>query len=158
MKSYLKYDGLAVIAHRGGAEESFENTLDSFEYSKSQGCKFIETDTQVSSDGIPYIFHDNDLKRILNMPDEFSSLSSNEINALRIFENHKIPTLEEVLNKFPELLFQIDFKTDQVVDPALEIIKKTHAMDRVCVASFSSKRLNYVRSVSPDLCLSLIHI
>jgi glycerophosphoryl diester phosphodiesterase len=42
-----------------------------------------------------------------------------------------------------------------VVDPALEIIKKTHAMDRVCVASFSSKRLNYVRSVSPDLCISM---
>ena len=155
MKPYLKYDGLAVIAHRGGAEESFENTIESFEYSKSLGCKFIETDVQVSSDGIPYIFHDNDLKRILNRPNEFSSLSSNEINALKIFENHKIPTLEEVLDKFPELSFQIDFKTDQVVDPALEIIKKTYSMDRVCIASFSSKRLNYVRSVSPDLCISM---
>ena len=32
MKTYLKYDGLAVLAHRGGAEESYENTLESFEY------------------------------------------------------------------------------------------------------------------------------
>ena len=67
MKAYLQYDGLEVLAHRGGAEESYENTLESFDYSMNLGCKFIETDVQVSSDGIPYIFHDNDLKRILNI-------------------------------------------------------------------------------------------
>ena len=55
MKAYLQYDGLEVLAHRGGAEESYENTLESFDYSKNLGCKFIETDVQVSSDGIPYI-------------------------------------------------------------------------------------------------------
>ena len=65
MKTYLKYDGLVVLAHRGGAEEAAENTLESFEYSISLGCKFIETDVQVSSDGIPYIFHDDDLKSCL---------------------------------------------------------------------------------------------
>ena len=53
MKTYLQYDGLTVLAHRGGADESFENTLESFDYSKSLGCKFIETDVQVSADGIP---------------------------------------------------------------------------------------------------------
>ena len=97
MKTYLNYNGLEVLAHRGGAEESFENTLESFDYSKSLGCKYIETDVQVSADGIPYIFHDNDLKRILNVSSNFSSLSSNQIDELRIFNNHKIPRLEEAL-------------------------------------------------------------
>ena len=55
MKTYLDYEGIEVLAHRGGAEESYENTLESFEYSQSLGCKFIETDVQESSDGIPYI-------------------------------------------------------------------------------------------------------
>ena len=59
MKSYLNYSGVAVLAHRGGSIESFENTIESFHYSQSLGCKFIETDVQVSSDGIPYIFHGN---------------------------------------------------------------------------------------------------
>ena len=80
MKRYLEYDGLKVLAHRGGAEESNENTLESFDYSQSLGCEFIETDVQVSSDGIPYIFHDEDLKRLLNNPIRFDSLSSNEID------------------------------------------------------------------------------
>ena len=61
MKPYLNYSGVAVLAHRGGSIESYENTFESFYYSQSLGCRFIETDVQVSSDGIPYIFHDETL-------------------------------------------------------------------------------------------------
>ena len=155
MKTYLDYKGIEVLAHRGGAEESYENTLESFEYSESLGCKFIETDVQVSSDGIPYIFHDDDLKRICEIPKKFDSLKSDEIDSLTIFNNHKIPKLEDALNKFPDLSFQIDFKTDEVVEPALNVIQKNNSSDRVCIASFSSKRLERVRSVSPNLCISM---
>ena len=155
MKTYLDYEGIEVLAHRGGADESYENTLESFEYSQSLGCKFIETDVQVSSDGIPYIFHDDDLKRICEIPKKFDSLKSDEIDSLTIFNNHKIPKLEDALNKFPDLSFQIDFKTDEVVEPALNVIQKNNSSDRVCIASFSSKRLERVRSVSPNLCISM---
>ena len=155
MKTYLQYDGLTVLAHRGGADESFENTLESFDYSKSLGCKFIETDVQVSADGIPYIFHDDDLKRVLNISSRFDSLSSQEIDKLKIFDQYRIPKLEEALNEFPEISFQIDFKTDGVVAPALDVIKKTKSFERICVASFNSERLKRVRSTYPDLCISM---
>ena len=155
MKRYLDYDGLKVLAHRGGAEESFENTTESFEYSQLLGCEFIETDVQVSSDGIPYIFHDDDLKRILNKPVRFDSLSSNEIDDLSIFNSCKIPKLSDTLLRFPNLCFQIDFKTDEVVMPALDVINDMNVFDRVCIASFNSKRLQNVRSLYPDLCMSM---
>ena len=155
MKRYLEYDGLKVLAHRGGAEESNENTLESFDYSQSLGCEFIETDVQVSSDGIPYIFHDDDLKRILNNPIRFDSLSSNEIDELSIFNSCKIPKLSDALLRFPNLCFQIDFKTDEVVMPALDVINEMNVFDRVCIASFNSKRLQNVRSLYPDLCISM---
>ncbi len=155
MKRYLDYDGLKVLAHRGGAEESYENTTESFEYSQLLGCEFIETDVQVSSDGIPYIFHDDDLKRILNKPVRFDSLSSNEIDGLNIFNSCKIPKLSDTLLRFPNLCFQIDFKTDEVVMPALDVINDMNVFDRVCIASFSSKRLQRVRSLYPDLCISM---
>ena len=155
MKTYLQYDGLTVLAHRGGADESFENTLESFDYSRNLGCKFIETDVQVSADGIPYIFHDDDLKRILNISSRFDSLSSQEIDKLKIFDQYRIPKLEEALNEFPDISFQIDFKTDEVVAPALDVIKKTKSFERICVASFNSERLKRVRSTYPDLCISM---
>ena len=155
MKTYLQYDGLTVLAHRGGVDESFENTLESFDYSKNLGCKFIETDVQVSADGIPYIFHDDDLKRVLNISSRFDSLSSQEIDKLKIFDQYRIPKLEEALNEFPDISFQIDFKTDEVVAPALDVIGKTKSFERICVASFNSERLKRVRSTYPDLCISM---
>ncbi len=155
MKSYLNYEGLEVLAHRGGAEESLENTIESFEYSISLGCKYIETDVQVSSDGIPYIFHDDDLKRICGISKKFDSLSSQEIDKINIFDVHKIPKLIDVLDVFPDTNFQIDFKTNEVVQPALDVIKKSNAFERVCVASFNSKRLKGVRKNYPKLCISM---
>ena len=155
MKRYLKYDGLEVLAHRGGAEESLENTIKSFEYSISLGCKYIETDVQVSSDGIPYIFHDDDLKRICGIAKKFNSLSSQDIDKINIFDGHKIPRLNDVLELFPDTKFQIDFKTDEVVQPAIDVISNSKAIERVCIASFNSKRLKGVRKNYPNLCISM---
>ena len=155
MKSYLNYSGVAVLAHRGGSLESYENTIESFHYSKNIGCKFIETDVQLSSDGIPYIFHDDTFLRLLGKNIIFNSLDSSEIDKLRLFENHPIPKLDTVLKTFPDLYFQIDVKTDEVALPTLEVIKKNNAMNRVCIASFSSKRLQNVYMQYPDICLSM---
>lgn len=155
MKNFLNYSGLSVQAHRGGSLESYENTLESFAYSDSIGCKYIETDVQVSSDGIPYIFHDDTLKRLLNMDVVFSSLHSKEIDKLRLFDHYIIPKLETALNEFPDLFFQIDVKTDMVAIPALEVIKQNNATDRVCIASFNSKRLQRVHQKYPEICLSM---
>ena len=155
MKPYLDYQGVAVLAHRGGSIESLENTIESFHYSKSIGCEFIETDVQVSSDGIPYIFHDETLTRLLHRDDVFSSLHSNEIDNLKIFDEHSIPKLETVLRMFPDMKFQIDVKTDEVAMPALAVIQENNAMDRVCIASFNSKRLNLVNNNYPNICISM---
>jgi glycerophosphoryl diester phosphodiesterase len=53
------------------------------------------------------------------------------------------------------MFFQIDVKTDEVAIPALEIIKKCNAIDRVCIASFNSKRLNNIYKNYPEVCLSM---
>ena len=155
MKSYLNYSGLEVLAHRGGSIESLENTIESFKYSISLGCNYIETDVQLSLDGKPYIFHDEDLNRLAGINKIFNDLHSSEIDEIKLFNNHKIPLLEEVLLKFPETYFQIDVKTDEVALPALKVIYDLGAQDRVCIASFSSERLETVRNKYPDICISM---
>ena len=156
MKDYLNYDGLAVMAHRGGSLEAPENTLESFKYALEIGSDIIETDIQLSSDGIPYIFHDDDLKRIPGIEKNFNELLASEIDELNIFGDHKIPTLEETLKQFPNTKFQIDFKTDEVVDPAIEIINKLpHIKKNLCVASFSSQRLRKIKSKLSDVTYSM---
>ena len=156
MKDYLNYNGLAVMAHRGGSLEAPENTIESFKYAIEIGSDIIETDIQLSSDGVPYIFHDDDLKRIPGIEKNFNDLLASEIDELNIFGDFKIPTLEETLKQFPDTKFQIDFKTDEVVDPAIEIINKLpHVKKNLCVASFSSQRLQKIKSKLSDVTYSM---
>ena len=117
MHSYLDNPACSIFAHRGGSIESYENTIESFSYAVDLGCEYIETDVQLSADGIPFIFHDDDLNRLLGKDLIFNNLHSEEINQLRLFEVYQIPTLKEVLKKFPDTLFQIDVKTDEVALP-----------------------------------------
>ena len=152
---YLDVPGVAISAHRGGSIEAPENTIESFEYSIELGSSYIETDVQLSSNGIPYIFHDDDLKRLFGKNIIFNSLHSDQIDELILFDKYKIPTLESTLQKFPDTLFQIDVKTDEVVLPTMEVIKKTNSTDKVCIASFSSKRLKQVHKLYPEICLSM---
>ena len=152
---YLKHPGIAISAHRGGSIEAPENTLESFEYALELGSEYIETDVQLSADGIPFIFHDDDLLRLLGKNLLFNSLHSEEIDKLRLFESYRIPTLEAALKKFPNALFQIDVKTDEVAMPAMKVIQQCEALDRVCIASFNSERLKKVSVAYPEVCLSM---
>lgn len=152
---YLNQSGVSISAHRGGSEEAPENTLESFGYAIGLGSSYIETDVQLSADGIPYIFHDDDLSRLLNMEVKFNSLHSDQIEKLKLFESYQIPKLETALTQFPNALFQIDLKTDEVALPAMKVIESLNAFDRICIASFSSNRLQKVRKKFPDTCLSM---
>ncbi|MDC1042523.1 glycerophosphodiester phosphodiesterase family protein [Gammaproteobacteria bacterium] len=152
---YLNQSGVSISAHRGGSEEAPENTLESFSYAIGLGSSYIETDVQLSADGIPYIFHDDDLSRLLNMEVKFNSLHSDQIEKLKLFESYQIPKLETALTQFPNALFQIDLKTDEVALPAMKVIENLNAFDRICIASFSSNRLQKVRKKFPDTCLSM---
>ena len=73
---YLNVSGVAISAHRGGSIEAPENTIESFVYSLEIGSSYIETDVQLSADGIPYIFHDDDLGRLFSKDIRFNSLHS----------------------------------------------------------------------------------
>jgi glycerophosphoryl diester phosphodiesterase len=53
-----------LIAHRGYAKHFPENTLVAFAAALDSGATYIETDIQLSKDGVPVLFHDNDMIRM----------------------------------------------------------------------------------------------
>src|SRR5699024_8154620 len=48
---------------------------------------------------------------------------------------------DEALTRYPQLRFNLDLKEDAVVGPALRAVAAAGAADRVCLASFSDRRL-----------------
>jgi glycerophosphoryl diester phosphodiesterase len=55
---------IELVAHRGYASAFPENTLVSIAAALDCGARYIETDIQLTADGIPVLFHDRDLKRL----------------------------------------------------------------------------------------------
>ncbi len=55
------------IAHRGAGTLAPENTLAAFRWGASQGYRMFECDVKLSSDGVPFLLHDDTLARTCDL-------------------------------------------------------------------------------------------
>jgi glycerophosphoryl diester phosphodiesterase len=64
--------------------------------------------------------------------------------------------LEEILSTWKHVRVNIDCKSDAVVEPLTGLLRRTSVLDRVCIGSFSDRRLSQVRTTLGDeVCTSL---
>ncbi len=129
-----------IFAHRGLALSFTENTIDAFGAAILAGATHIESDLQLTRDGVPVLFHDSDLLRVAGLRRKISEISIAELQALELSGNGQIPTLEQALLALPNARFNLDFKVEAVVAPAAAVINRLGAHDRILVASFSESR------------------
>ena len=57
-----------TYAHRGASEYCPENTLLSFYTGICMGANGIETDVQMTKDGVAVLFHDDTIERMMKKP------------------------------------------------------------------------------------------
>lgn len=93
---------LVHYAHRGLFDLSRgipENSLPAFLEAARAGVG-IELDVQLSSDGVPMVFHDAELFRACGVPGRLCEKSFSELQSLSLFgiSGVRIPTLAEVLS------------------------------------------------------------
>lgn len=145
--SYSKYlnDNFLAFAHRGGNDFGPENSLKSFLGAYEIGYKYLETDVHLSKDGHLVAFHDESLDRVTNKTGLIKDLKLSDIKKAKIDNSEEIPSLIELLDNIPNCFFNIDCKSDDTVIPLIEVIKKFSLLDRVCIGSFSQKRINFIR-------------
>jgi glycerophosphoryl diester phosphodiesterase len=145
-----------AFAHRGGAAHNPENSLRAFDGAARLGYTHLETDARSTADGALVAFHDATLDRATDMAGEVSKLTYKQLSAARIGGTEQIPLIEDVLGSFPGLRFNIDLKDAGTIEPLLAALRRTGAWDRVCIASFSGKRLlEAQRRLDRPVCLAL---
>ncbi|MEM7092884.1 MAG: glycerophosphodiester phosphodiesterase [Actinomycetota bacterium] len=153
---YLGNHRILALAHRGGTVRHPENTMAAFQYAVDLGYRYLETDVHASADGQLYAFHDDNLERVVGRRAFIHDLSSRDLDRLEFGDGHRIPRLEELFITWPEVHLNIDPKADASVIPLVEAIRRHEAIDRVCVGSFSDRRIAYCRNeLGPELCTSL---
>jgi glycerophosphoryl diester phosphodiesterase len=131
-----------IFAHRGFAADhvAAENTIQAFKAALALGATHLETDIQVTKDGVPVLFHDDDLLRVAGLPRKISEVSLAELAGLQLIDGGKIPTLREALTELPTARFNLDLKVWGAVEPAVALIRELAAESRVLVSSFSDQR------------------
>src|SRR5690606_41367474 len=67
---------------------------------------------------------------------------------LRERSGDRLVRLDEALADYPGLRFNIDLKEDAAVAATLRVVAAAGAWDRVCLASFSDRRLRVVRRLT----------
>jgi glycerophosphoryl diester phosphodiesterase len=153
---YLENDGPIAFAHRGGALEAPENTMTAFSYAVSLGYRYLETDAYSTADGVLVSFHDPQLDRVTDASGRVETLSHAQLQRARIGGVEPIPLMEDLLTRWPDVRFNIDPKHDAAVAPLIALIRRIGAEDRVCVGSFSGKRIRQVQDAFDGrVCTSL---
>lgn len=145
MITALFQSGFTALAHRGGGKEEFENSPRAFRHAMALGYQVIETDIQVSAEGTIYIFHDDTLDRTTTATGMFRDKTDAELAAITLANGEPIPRLQDMLEACPGVAFNIDVKTDDGIDPIADFLNTHGHHDRVCLASFSSTRLDRIR-------------
>lgn len=143
-----------VIAHRGLSLEAPENTKLSFLKALSLGVTHLETDVHASSDGVAVVSHDDDLKRVAGREVRVSQLTMAELRRVDLGDGQGFSSLAEVLDAFPEAYFNIDIKSADAVQPAIDAIRDAKATGRVLIASFDEKRRASVVAGLPGVATS----
>jgi len=160
---FLDVPAPVAIAHRGGAEEAPENTIEAFGAAVAMGYRFLETDAHVTRDGVVVAFHDPCLDGLTDRTGAIASLPIAEVESAdagftfspdggRSFpfrgRGVRVPRLETLLLRWPDARVNIDPKDDACVEPLVALLDRLDAWDRVNLGSFSDRRLRRIRALS----------
>ena len=145
-----------AFAHRGGATAGLENAVSQFADVERLGYSYVETDVRTTADGVAVLFHDEDAGRVTGRPGPLSGLRWAEVQALSYGNGEQVARLDDVLDAFPGLRFNVDLKDEGGVASVPDVLARTGTGERVCVTSFSQRRVERARRrLGPQVCTGL---
>ncbi|MPZ61859.1 MAG: glycerophosphodiester phosphodiesterase [Propionibacteriales bacterium] len=154
--AYLDHEAPLAFAHRGGAlyppNVGIENSMAAFQAAVDLGYRYLETDVHATVDGVVLAFHDSSLDRTTDGSGQVAGLTYDEVSGCKIGGREKIPTIAELLVTWPDVRLNIDVKEPGAIEPLIRVLRQHRAFDRVCLASFSIRRIHRIRRLAgPDV-------
>jgi glycerophosphoryl diester phosphodiesterase len=155
-------DRTVVIAHRGASGYRPQNTTAAYELAVEQRADMIEIDLHRSRDGAIVIRHDEELQSLGGRGD-IVEMDLSEIETLDGGGGQKIPTLDEVLDRFGTALpFNLELKCgERGAYPGLEAatlaaVEKRGLLASTLFSSFDDGVLERLRSLSENARLAVL--
>ncbi len=146
-----------VIGHRGAPSLKVENSLESIEEALRLNIDGIEIDVRSTRDGVPVVFHDTNLSRILKVDKLLAETDLAELKALSKERGFTLPTLHEVLRLVNnKSMVVLDVKEWRVVDVLVKILHSLDDIGSIVVSSFDHRIPLHVKNEVPWIKAGLI--
>lgn len=159
----LNRDGtIGIISHRGAAAIAPENTLAAMRIAVDQGVEFVETDVQLTADGVPVLMHDETLDRTTNGSGPIAAHTFAEVRALDAggwfsseYAGETVPTLEEFVDVLQpsNVRALVEFKgewTPEQMEQVVGLLRSEHMVNRVALQSFEPAVLHELLDIAPE--------
>ncbi|TVR16549.1 MAG: hypothetical protein EA391_07660 [Balneolaceae bacterium] len=133
----------------------------------------IELDVQLTADGVPVVFHDENVKKLTNgngNVKDFTYARLRELDAGSHFSGtyrgEKIPSLQQVLEWLPhEMLLNIEIKpeavtenqSDGIEEKVIELVVNNKLENRVILSSFSYLAVKRSKGISSRMKTGLLY-
>lgn len=137
-----------AYAHRGGAAENPENSPAAFAHAVALGYTHLETDIRPSRDGVAVLHHDSRLDRTTDGTGPVRDQTWANLSILRLSDGSALLRLEELLESHPHTFINVDVKEPGSVPATVAAIARCRAWSRVCLTSFSGRRLARARRLA----------
>ena len=149
-KTFINY------AHRGASEYTPENTFLAFYTGIYMGANGIETDVQMTKDGILVLFHDDTITRLTGQEGAIKDYTLQELKQFTFEHNDykdKIVVFEEFLDKFSyrDLTFAVEIKQAGIEPQIADTIRKYQIVDKCVVTSFMFDSIRAIKAYAPEL-------
>lgn len=139
-----------AYAHRGGAQEKPENSPAAFAHAVSLGYTWLETDVRPTSDGVALLHHDARFERTTDAHGLVREFSWNEAQRVHLADGTAPMRLEDLLSAYPYVSVNIDLKESGSVSAVADAVTRCRAWSRVCLTSFSRRRMGQLRRRTPS--------
>ncbi len=145
--------GHPIIGHRGASGLAPENTLASFDLAIEHGAEAVEFDVRLTADGEAVVFHDPTLERTTDGTGAIAALRLADLASIDAGarftsddgirfpfrgQGIRIPTLREVLARYPHLPLLVELKVAEAGAVVRQELVRAGAERRAVVASFLS--------------------
>ncbi len=141
-----------LIGHRFFAAHNPENSLSGIKYSVDSKAWAVETDVQLTQDGVPVLIHDKLLNRTTNQNGYISNWTFNDLNAsVKLTNGEHIPSLEELFQATADTKIKLYL---EIIDPKAlravqDLIQSYELLDRVVISSFLHNVLIEAKHFNP---------
>ncbi|MEW6085197.1 MAG: glycerophosphodiester phosphodiesterase [Chloroflexota bacterium] len=168
------YDGapeVLVIAHQGGDGVWPGDTMLAFENAVQIGSDVLEMDAHITKDGHIVLMHDEKVDRTTDGTGLIEDMTLEQLKRLDAAydwsadggatfpyrgQGIKVPTLEEVFQRFPQMRFVIEIKlTNNPIEKRLcDLIRRYNMQEKALIGSFHDEAMTNFRATCPEVATS----